>query len=304
MPMRIIVDNHIVKQLNTDPTVILANPLFQDSDALIRFEWPSFLEYIGMGSIYSELPVFNHTHKLFDAIVNTLSTHDEEGVVFHIYDHLFAENLKQISAHPRINPGYLVDSIRAKKKTPEFLEAHKILSKTMDDYEINFIDDTANKMHNLILYLAWDRMCVCVSYLFNHQSVEPKYLDGIAGVGDCLIESYQHISQHGRTAPGISRMIETLFYYEMREENLQRHSDAVWELLTKSFPSLKPQDELMDFLYIDNAVIPFEKYNNELYLTRDSADIIDTRITLAEYMAEKLNYSLSPKTIHTLNGTY
>ncbi len=298
--MRIIADNKIIRDLVIDPETRLANPVFQIPEAEIQFEWPSLLEYIGLGTIYSELPPFDHTHKLFDVIVETLTKHDEEGVVFHIYDHLFAENLREISSLQQIKTPYILEAIERQRKMPSYHAASQFISKTLDEYEKRFREDAPNTIHDLILYLGWDRMCASVSYLFNHQSDKPKFIEGIKGIGDCLIESYQHISSHGRTAPGASRMIETLFYYEMREEVMHLHSEPIWEMLSKSFPGLKSPEALIDFLYIDNAVIPFEKYADDEYVTLDSPEIVLARLNLANYILPRLNYSLSPKKIHFL----
>lgn len=300
--MRIIADNKIIQELVNNPEPRLKDPIFQNPDAFIHFEWPSLLQFIGYDDIFAEMPAFDHTHKLFHAIVDTFTKHDEDEVVFHIYDHLFAENLKEISSIQKIKAPVILQAIHKQMDKPSYALTSKLLSKTLSIYEKKLFEDTENTIHDLILYLGWDRMCVSVSYLFNYQTDEPKYIEAIKVMGDCLIESFQHISQHGRTAPGISRMIETLFYYEMREEIMHDHPEPVWQMLTQSFPALKSHDSLIDFLYIDNAVIPFEKYLDDEYMTVDSPELIKARFNLANYILPPLNYSLSPKKIILDNG--
>jgi hypothetical protein len=79
--------------------------------------------------------------------------------------------------------------------------------------------------------------------------------------------------------------------------------------LCQSFPVLKDQNELVDFFYIDDAVISKKKLENEeessdLYLTLDSPAYVHSRLALANYMVDKLkteipgwNYVLQQKEI-------
>lgn len=296
--MKIFVDNQIANILAHDADKLLKNPFICDPDNHITFRWPALFEYLGLGSIFSKLPAFDHTQSLFKACISILYAHEEKEVLFHMYDHLFVENLNQIKALPQIEASFLIQAIKKQREKPSYLEVEKVLSASLGAYEAALAQEAASTMHDLILYLAWDRMCVCMAQIFNYQSTDPKFLEGIDILKDCLIESYQHIAQQGRTSPGIYRMLESLFFYQMREENIQKHTDAEWTLLSQSFPALKPQNELADFFYIDDAV--FEE-NAAYYLTLDSPDSVNSRLALTQYMMDKLKMAFQPKKIVYLN---
>lgn len=301
--MKIIVDNQIVKILKHNASELLKNPFLSNRDNHISFGWPSLLEYLDLGSLLSELPPFDQNQPIFKACVSSLCENEEKEVIFYIYDRLFAENLNQIKDLPQIDASFLLQAIKKQREKSFFLELEKIVSHTLAAYEIALLDKTSDTMHDLILYLAWDRMCVWMAHLFNYQSTNPKFINGIQVLKECLIESYQHIAMQGRTVPGLYRMLESLFFYQMREENLQKHTDAEWALLSQSFPVLKPQNELVDFFYIDDSV-----EGNTAYLTMDFEDSVHLRLALAHHMIDKIkeetphwNYTLQPKNILFLN---
>lgn len=291
--MKVVLDNQIVKLLAHE-TDIAKNPLLSNPDNQVSFGWSNLLEYLTLGSLLSNLPLFDETQPLFIACISALHANEEKEVLFYVYDQLFAENLNQIKALPQINASFLLQAL---KERP----LNALLSPTLIEKEIALLNRTSDTMHDLILYLAWDRMCVSLSRLFNYQSTDPLFIKGLDVLKECLIESYQHISQQGRTVPSIYRMMEALFFYQMRDENLQKHTDAEWTLLSQSFPVLKDQNELADFFYIDDAVISKEE---AVYLTLDSPKDVQTRLALATYMIDKLktdvlswNYALQPKKI-------
>lgn len=311
--MKLVIDNQIVRILAHDATKIVKNPFISNPEHHISFGWPALLEYLGFGSVLSNLPVFDETQPLFVACISTLYANEEREVLFYVYDRLFAENLNQIKALPQINASFLLQAIREKRKKTFSLEVENVLTPALAAKEAALVDSASHTMHDLILYLAWDRMCVCMSHLFNHQSTDPKFVKGIDVLKECLIESYQHISQQGRTSPGLYRMLEALFFYQMRDENLPKHTAEEWTLLSQSFPFLKEQNELADFFYIDDAVSYEEKLTtgeegSECYLTLDSPECVNSRLALANYMVAKLKtevpdwgYVLRPKKIVYLN---
>ncbi len=307
--MKIIVDDQIVKLFVSSAAPILNNPFIFNVDNHLSFRWPSLLEYLGLGSILSSLPAFSQDQPLFEACVSTLCANEETEVLFHLYDRLFAENLNQINALPEIKPSFLLQEIKEKRQKISFLEVESVLSPSLTAYEISLTEKASHTMHDLILYLAWDRMCVWMSRLFDYQSTDPKFIKGIGVLRECLIESYQHITQQGRTTPGIYRMLESFLFYQMRDENLEKLTAAEWTILSRSFQALKAQDKLVDFFYIDDAVtsekeLKIEEENSEYYLTLDSPDRVNIRLSLAQYMMDKLksevpnwDYVLRPKKI-------
>lgn len=306
--MKIIVDSKIIKLFVSNPAKILNNPSLSNESDSIRFRWSSLLEYLELGSIVSDLPVFEQNQPLFEACVSALCANEETEVLLHLYDRLFTENLNQITALPQMNPSFLLQSIKEKRQKKTFLEAKILLSPVLTDYETALTKNPSHTMHDLILYLAWDRMCVWMARIFDYQSTDPKFIKGIRVLRECLIESYQHIAKQGRTTPGIYRMLESFLFYEMREENFEKHTPTEWTILSQSFQALKPQDELLDVYYIDDAVAPESALKAEEessgYLTLDSPNRIDVRLSLAQYMVDKLkseapdwDYILRPQKI-------
>lgn len=306
--MKTIVDNQIVKLFVSNPSKILNNPLLFNENNHLSFRWPSLLEYLELGSIFSNLPAFGPDEPVFQACVLALCTNEVPEVLFHVYHRLFAEHLTQIKDLPQINPSFLLQAIKEQRQKISSLELKNLLFPILDSYERSLTEKASHTMHDLILYLAWDRMCVHMARLFDYQSTDPKFIKGIGILRGCLIESYQHITQQGRTTPGIYRMFESFLFYEMREENFIKHTDAEWTSLSQSFPALKPQDELVDFFYIDDAVVPDRELKieeeNSQYLTLDSSNRINIRLSLAQYMMDKLkseipnwDYALRPKKI-------
>ena len=306
--MHIFMDNQILKILIQDAAKIANDPLISNLDNQIRFRWPTFFEYLGLESLLKDIPAFDHTHPLFQASIATLYTNDEKEVLFYVYDQLFVENLNQIKSLTSINASFLLQAIKEKRKETS-PEVSQMLGPSLEIYESALLDNPSDTMHDLILYLAWDRLCVSMAYLFNHQSSDATFLKGVNILKECLIESYEHITQQGRTFPGIYRMLEALFFYQMREENLHNHTAAQWTVLSQSFPALKAEDKLLDLFYIDDAIIQKEKLNLkeeqvECYLTLDSPELVNIRLAFAQYMLDQLkkefphwSYVLCPKSV-------
>lgn len=311
--MEIIVDNQIVNLLAQNAAAIAKIPLISDPGHQLSFRWPSLLEYLELGGLFSSLPAFDETQPLFQTCVSMLCANEDKEILLYVFDRLFTENLNQIKNLPQIRAPFLLQAIKRQRQTSSYLAVQAVLSNVLVVCEAAFEVNTAHTMHDLILYLAWDRMCICMTRLFDYQSTDPKYIKGIGVLKECLLESYQHITQQGKTAPGIYRMLESFFFYEMREENLQKHTEADWEILNQSYKILKGQEELADFFYIDDAVIPAEELkseeeSSECYLTLESNEKVHARLALAHLMMRKLkaevsqwDYVLQPKKIVCLS---
>lgn len=308
--MKIVIDNHIVKSLVINNDLILRNPSLFNRDMHIIFRWPSLLEYLEQGTLFSNLPTFDQNHPLFQACISTLCSKEDRETVFHVYDSLFTEILNQISALPQINTSFLLQAIKEQRQKNSHLEVNTLLFPILATYETSLMEKGSDVRHDLILYLAWDRMCVWMARLFDYQSSNSQFIKGIGILKTCLIESYQHILQQGRTFPGIYRMLESFLFYQMREENLEKLNAHQWTVVSQSFQVLKAQEELVDFFYIDDAVVgdkELGKENSETYVTFDSPARIQTRLALVHYMMDQLksevpswNYHLRQKNIVSL----
>lgn len=299
--MKIIADNQVVRLLASDPTKIRNSPLLLKTGNQLSFKWPSLLEYLGLGSLFSNLPAFDQNNPLFMACISTLATTEEREVVFHLFDRLFAENLNHIKALAQIKAPFLLQAMGEQRQKSSSQDEKDLFFPALAHYEASLTEKASPTMHDLILYLAWDRMCICAARLFDYQTTDPKFLRNSAILRDCLLESYQHISQKGQTRPGIYRMLESFLFYYMREENLEKLTDAEWALLSQSFQVLKAEGELADFFYIDDVG---EQKGSECYLTLDSPSRLNTRLSFARCMIDKLKaeaptwgYALQPKEI-------
>lgn len=149
------------------------------------------------------------------------------------------------------------------------------------------LGENANEaFHDLSLYLAWDRMCAYCSALFEN-GAETNSM-GLYIFKMCLIESYEHITLQGRSAPSFHRLAEALFAYEMREEHLQKHSEEDWTILSKSSQVLNSWDELLDRPYIDLAVVVEPSIMT--MLTKDSQERIQLAWEFANLMFKKCEF--------------
>lgn len=301
--MKLFLDRQAVRVLGQNPSKILAHELVVKPGAEIALRWPAFLEYLGLGSLLAGFPAFGPEEPLFTATAKTLASTAEKEVLLYIYDRLFTEALNRVRALPQVNAAFLFEAIQGQKKASPFPEVEQALAPALKGYENALLERPLDTLHDLTLYLSYDRMCAWMARLFDFPSDDPRFLQGIAVLRECLVESYQHIFRHGRTVPGVFRLVEALYAYQMREENLPKHTEAEWELLSQSVPVLHPEGELADS-YIDDAIAPSSKEGKEqfCYLLSEEPSVVKKRLALAHHMVGKLqeqipqwDFSLSPK---------
>lgn len=270
MTTHLFFDNQTIKKISRE-----GFELGFSVEGIITFNWSSLLELLELQNLFQEFPKFDPEHPLFQSYVTALSENTEKDTVFHLYDNLFTECLKHIKAIKEIHPDELLKLI-GNKKSSNFFEL------PLNDYEQLLIEHPNSASHSLILYLAWDRFCICMSHLFDFQSTNETFNQNLVVLKDCLIESYTHITAHGRTRPSFFRLAEALYYYEMREEFLQTHPEADWDILSKSVTALSSKEFPTDVLYVDGMP------DSTIY-TLDSKEIVKLRVELANLVRRKLN---------------
>lgn len=299
--MKVSVDHRIVRMLSQEGGKGLGSKL--GDHGYLSFNWASLLEYLDLGQLFSQVPPFDST-PIYTATISALCEVENLEDLFYIYDSLFTAMIKQIKSLPEMDALFLLQKIEEKKKSPSFLQVEKILIPALAIHERMLRDRTSHAMHDLVLYLAWDRMCICMARIFDYRSNHPIFIENVKRLKWCLIESYNHITSDGKTSPSFYRLTEALFYYQMREEHT--HPKAEWELLTKSFPALKDPNELHDFFYIDEAIRPASKTEEEshCHMTVDPPEMVQSRFDLAQYIIGRLkeeipqwNYRLYPSGI-------
>lgn len=301
--MKLFLDRRAVRLLGQNPSKILRHELVSHPESEIALRWPAFLEYLGLGALFSGFPLFGPEEPLFNATVQTVSSTDEKEVILYIYDRLFTEALNRVRALPQVNASFLFEAIQGQRKVSLFSEGEKALDPALKRYEAALLERPLDTLHDLTLYLSYDRMCAWMAALFDLSSQDPRFIRGISVLKECLVESYQHIFKHGRTVPGVFRLVEALFAYQMREENLPKHTETEWELLSQSVPLLHSEGELADS-YIDDGVAERLDDSPACHLVSDEPDTVKKRIALAQHMFGKLkeqipqwDFSLSPKPI-------
>ena len=305
--MKSLIDNKLLRVLIADQTegncrnfleACSKAKIIADAEPLqITFAWPSLLEYIGFGSIFQGFPEFDEQNELFRALISSLAVDAEKDILVRLYDQVFVECLTQVKALPQIQPSVLLSKIQEKRP-------FSLFSQAVDRYEKVLMENPRHALHDLILYLAWDRVCANLTIVFDHNSPELKNRKGLDVLKECLLESFQHITEQGRTAPGFFRLVEALYAYQMREEKLQSYTDAEWTTLSQSARALAPREELSDVPYIDAAGIVCPEgvtKTKELLrvFTMDSEEKVKSGHALAQFMIEKLKLE-TPEWRYTL----
>lgn len=260
------------------------------------FNWSSLLDFLDLGEeLFKEIPSFNLENELFSLILSTLSVGAEKEIIQRLYDQIFVECLTHVRALVQIQPTYLLAEINKKKSS--------LLGKSLTTIERYLKEDPYHAMHDLTLYLAWDRVCVSVAALFEIPFAGLNALEGLAVFKDCLIESFIHIKEQGSTNPSFFRLVEALYAYDLREDRLSIHTEEEWLILCKSAPSLKPRECLLDLYYIDECigVVGSVSTKNSKAFTVESKEKVEARIALVHFMIKKLkkeifhwNYEFSP----------
>lgn len=291
--MKAFIDNNLIRKITSFGTGCGENLMPQGPEIEAVFCWPSLLENIGQGDLFDKFPKFDEQNSLFVFIISSLTTETEPDLLIRLYDQVFVECLTNVKALEPISPEFLLYHIRENLEL-NFSETN-LFTTALRRYERLFVDDPHNTMHDLILYLAWDRVCVNMAIIFEHVFPDQKIPINMNVLRDCLIESFVHITAQGRTVPGFFRFVEALFAYQMREENLQGPTDEEWDILCQSARALEPRDELADIFYVDAAIdtatglrrIYTDKEPIKV-LTIDSAEKVNAGIMLARYTIGKL----------------
>lgn len=236
----------------------------------VIFDWPALLVYIGAGALLKSFLTFEH---LFESIAITDNI-VQKDLFTEFFDQLFIECLTDVKEMKEINASFLLESIQnCRREKPVLNELNR--------YEQLLISHPYEALHDLTLYLAFDRVAVALAVLFERSANS----SGLDVLRDCLIESFHHITKQGKTRPSFFRFAESLYAYQMRQEFLDRYSEEDWLTLCQSALALRPRDELMNAVYID----PFLKEKvEETVITLDSPEKVKATFLLSHYMIKHL----------------
>ncbi|WP_068471092.1 hypothetical protein [Candidatus Protochlamydia phocaeensis] len=300
--MKAYIDNRLIRRLKNDAegesNILLqvchqAGILADDQPLHIIFDWPSLLEYIDLSLIFKMFPKFADEHKLFALLISTLTVEPEKDLLIYLFDQLFVECLTQVKSLPQIDQTFLLSQIKRTRESALSSSTAELFLPALDRYEQQLRENPYHILHDLTLFLAWDRVCVNLAAVFERPSLDSKGQEGLLVLKECLLESFQHITGHGRTVPGFFRLIETLYAYQMREELLENYTDSEWQILCQSAQALRAREELSDVPYIDRAVVDSQdmqiaSIEAVKVFTLDSADKVNAGLSLAHYTVEQL----------------
>jgi hypothetical protein len=307
--MKAFIDNSLLRTITVDGAkdrnfflTLLQKTTDEISNPSVQFmmEWPTFLQYIGLGNLFEAFPKFDVQNGLFNHAVETLGQHSEKESLFDLYDQMFIDCLSLVKALPQIDATFLINQIQKTRELVLSSHTWNPFSTSLDAYEKLLLESPKETIHSLILYLGWDRICVCLAILFEHIYHNNNVCDGLKILRDCLIESFQHISKMGTTQPSFFRLMEALYAYNMRPENLDLHTDLEWSILCESTCILMPRDALSDLYYIDCAVrcrqeaksTDKERVTLKVF-TMDSEEKVRAALGLAQSMMGKLKLESS-----------
>lgn len=259
-----------------------------ESSVQLVLGWPSLLDYLDFRSLFDSFQKFDAQNKLFSTVVEVLKLEAEKEVIIYLYDQLFVECLTQIKTLPIIDPQVLLNKIDMKRRRSLFYQTTDPFSFALQTYEKRLVENPRETLHDLILYLAWDRMCVYLATIFDHPTLQIG--NGLVILRACLIESFQHITRQGQTAPSFFRLLEALYAFQMKEENLQSYSDLEWEILCRSSIALQPREALADACYLDTASGQGANSDGSsvTVLTLEKAEKVRAFLSLADDMSGKL----------------
>jgi hypothetical protein len=222
-----------------------------DQPIQILLSWPTLLEYLDLGSLLAKFPPFDKNNGLFAFLMSPQAEEAESELLVQVYDQIFVECLTDVKGLPQVDQSFLLDQIQKKR----LLASSQPFLGSLEFYEKLLIENPYHTMHDLILYLAWDRVCVYIATAFESIPANPKAGKVLTLLRDCLVESFQHITQQGRTRPGFFRVVEALYALNMRPDRMQEHDEAQWLLLSKGSVALQPRERLADTAYVDTTVI-------------------------------------------------
>jgi len=261
---------------------LVRNHVSIDSQKPVNLSWAAFLEYIETGPLFGKFPPFNEQNPLYSLIISILPLQAHEDFLIELYDQVFVECLTHTKAIPQIEHAFLMDRIQKKRGDDIFEHARRHYETYLREYPYEAI-------HDLTLYLAWDRVCFNLSKLMEEPSSNPVVQKNTHVLKNCLIESFQHIAAQGKTTPSFFRLMAALIAFYMRDENLETHSEEEWTTLCQQLGwinTVEDDSELADVPYVDLSFA--QGQDAYRVLTLDSTEKANGLQTLMELTIRKL----------------
>ena len=288
--IKIVLDNFLLEKLRDDdrarePFLAACRRRLGLDEAVplqIIFPWASLLHYIGSSDLFERFPSFGTENALFRLIQNQIENGAANEILIDLYDLLFVECLTEVKALPEVSAAFLLQAMGAKSWPPLFSQAGI-------EWQRKLEENPKEVLHDLTLYLAWDRMCVRAAIIFEQAPCSDAALQGIETFKSCLIESFQHILGQKKSSPGFFRLMEALFAIEMRPERIDRHSDQEWAILSQGASLLRPREFLVDPLYICEVARTLNDGDRAVRATLDSEEKSVSARNLSAYFGAPLH---------------
>lgn len=300
--MKVFVDNQLIQKIVQTKDQNLkeiflnewakAAPNYTEDSLQFILGWSSLLTYLNWDSLFENFPLLNEHNKIFCSVIEVLSMDSEKEVIVYLFDQIFVECLNQVKGLWQVNAEALLERIQHKRQEVSF-SPEDPFSYALESYERMLSEDPKGTLHDLILYLAWDRVCVYLAAIFDHTSLKIK--NGLTILKECLIESFQHIITQGKTVPSFFRLAEALYAYQMKDENLQNYSAVDWLTLCQSSNAIMPRENIVNASFIDFSVMMQSNLNkfSLVALTLDSVEKVKACLTLADYTMAKLKTEIA-----------
>ncbi len=271
--MDIFLDSKLLQKITNDPEQITVltqtaknlNLLPIEESLQVQLDRPSFFTCMG-----GEFPLdeFNVKNPLFDYLVSHPNLSEE--VIIRFYDQIFVECLTKVKSLPYMQYEFLSAKIEEREKNPA-------LASSLFSYREKMKQTPYPFLHDLILYLGFDLVCIRLAILFENIPTIPIRLEILKS---CLVESFNHIKKDGKTSPGFFRLTEALYAYQMREEKLKQYSEEEWAILCKGTIALRSRNYFLNVGYIDLAL---SEKNPVIVFTSESSEIVKATLALAKY---------------------
>ena len=285
--MPFLLDHKTIRYLKDHPE--LTHHHFSEKKETFLLNWSSFWGSLEKEELIQEFSFCERGDALFQATITSLLEIQEESDLFYLYDSLFSSCLQKVYSLPWLQLGSFIQEIVDQKKKKKGTWEENLL----ESYEKAFRTEGPSKIHDFILSFAWDRFCLLSATLFDFPSQERRFLKNLAKFRDCLIDSYHHIRDQRKSSPSFFRLVNALFYYEVREERIDLHQPQEWEILTQSFPLLLSDDEISSCSYID-FFMQEGKGEKVQILTVDSLEVVQRKKALSSLFLQKIGIEDHP----------
>jgi hypothetical protein len=274
--MKIYLDNLSIQKFKNHEIQDVA---FSNTDDVF-FTLANLMGFLDLKYIFDAIAKFDNQNELFQFIVSKAAEDQDPNFLMDLYDQLFAQVLTDVKNLKEVNASFLLQSLSEHEN-----HCIPIYSKAITYFKQILSDVPKQAIHDLTLYLAFDRMTIAVAELFEQQQCK---IGSLRIFRNCIIESFQHITKNSKVTLGFFRLMEALYAFDMRNENLDTYSEGDFETLCKSSKVLSDRDRICFIPYVDIALMHMSEEKEITCLTTDSEEKVELTLVFADFMINKL----------------